>query len=163
MLDSVSFEKGQSKIHQLKALLYLLQEHLDRYNKDIASSYLNFPESKEEVSKIEKLVKNPQECILESILNIDQHLKDLVSKLVENFFKRKSQLLWSVHLTKNANNSLYYAIVLKDDTMDNRTSIFEFFEWYNKHKLDTFYPVYFQFVPLKLIDKINKISELNLK
>lgn len=165
ILDSTSTARD-SQVQQLKAILYLLQEHLERLKEEVDSSYELFDKigTKTKLAEqIEGLMNNPLESVLQSSTNIDQQVKELISKVVQGFFKSKTELLSSVHLTKNANNALYYSIVLKKDTIKNRTSVFEFFEWYNKLDINTRYPIYFQFVPVELIGKVNKISELNLE
>jgi hypothetical protein len=155
-----------SQVQQLKAILYLLQEHLERFKEEVGTSYELFEKIGKKTKlaeQIEGYLNNPLESIMQSSNSIEQQVKDLISKVVQGFFKSKAELLSSVHLTKNENNALYYSIVLKKDNLENRTSLFEFFEWYNKLDVNIRYPIYFQFVPVELIGKIKTISAINIQ
>jgi len=51
-------------------------------------------------------------------------------------------------------NDLHYSIVLKNDNIENRNKIFDFFDKFDLLDISNKYPVYFQFVPVELIEKI---------
>jgi hypothetical protein len=154
-----------SQIQQLKAILYLLREHLDHFE-EVENRFEPFDRGVEKMKpegRREGVLSDPLEDFLQSSSKIDQQVKDLIFVIVQGFFKSKADLISSVHLTKSANQALHFSIVLKEDNSANRMSIFEFFEWYNKLDINTRYPIHFQFVPAELMEKINKIRELNLE
>lgn len=163
--DITVTEQTDSSVKEIQSILYLLQESLERFKNEADRSYELFKigEKTPLTKHIEGFIKNPLKNVLESSANIDMQVKSLISRLVENFFISKSEILQKVVLTKNANNDLYYSIVLKQDTIENRESIFSFFEVYNQLDINYRYPVFFQFVPVELIGKINTDLELNLQ
>lgn len=57
-------------------------------------------------------------------------------------------------------NDLHYSIVLKDDNINIRTDFFSFLEKFDLMNISQKHPVYFQFIPEKLINKISYNEEI---
>lgn len=157
-------EQGDSTVKEIQSILYLLQESLERFKNEADRSYELFKIGTKTplTEEIEGFVKNPLKSVIQSSANIDKQVKGLISKLVEQFLISKGEIIQNVSLTKNSNNDLYYSVVLKSDTIENRAAIFSFFELYNQLDIYYRYPVFFQFVPVELLGKINSASEINL-
>jgi hypothetical protein len=160
-----STDQSGSSVKEIQSILYLLQESIERLKNEADRSYALFEVGTKTplTKKIEDFVKNPLKGIIESSSTIDIQVKSLISRLVEQFFISKNDILRNVFLTKNPTNDLHYSIVLKNDTIENRASIFLFFELYNQLDMYYRYPIFFQFVPEGLLDKINITSEINLQ
>ena len=153
------------RIKEIQSILFLLQESLERFKDEADRSYeLIKVGTKTPLAKqIEGYVKDPLKSVLKSSATIDHQVRGLISRLVEQFFISQKEIIQCVFFTKNTNNDLFYSISLKNDTIENRNSIFTFFELYNKLEIYSRYPIFFQFVPIELIGKINNTSEINLE
>ena len=84
-----------------------------------------------------------------------------VKCMAKTFFINNKSLIEKVLISYNTLNNLHYSIVLKDDNIDNRNAIFEFLNKYDLLDVSNEYPVYFQFVPIELAHRINRIEELS--
>ncbi len=80
--------------------------------------------------------------------------------MVKTYFKENNSIISSVYRSKTALNDLHYSIVLKEDNMENRNKIFQFFDNFDLLDISTKYPIYFQFVPVELTGKINYAEEI---
>jgi hypothetical protein len=71
-----------------------------------------------------------------------------------------------IQFAGRTNDDLHYSIVLNEDTMDNRSILFEFFNVYDSfeiqrgHPISEKYPVLFQFVPFSLIQNVHIKTEI---
>ncbi len=157
--------QSDSKVKEIQSILYLLQESLERLKDEADRSYELFKvgEKTPLTEHIERFLNDPLRGVIQSSSTIDKQVRGLISRIVEQFFVGKNELIRNVCLTKNANNDLHYSIVLKSDTIENRASIFEFFELYNKLDIYSRYPVFFQFVPIELMGEISSASEINIQ
>jgi hypothetical protein len=84
-----------------------------------------------------------------------------IKRMVRTFFVNNKSLIAKVLISYNTLNNLHYSIVLKDDNIENRSTIFEFLNRYDLLDLSNKYPVYFQFIPIELAHKINRIEEFS--
>jgi hypothetical protein len=84
-----------------------------------------------------------------------------IKGMVRTFFVNNKSLIAKVLISYNTLNNLHYSIVLKDDNIENRNTIFEFLNKYDLLDVSNKYPVYFQFIPIDLAYKINRIEELS--
>jgi hypothetical protein len=84
----------------------------------------------------------------------------IVKSMAKNFFNCNKPLIEKVLLSNTSLNHLHYSIVLKDDNIDNRNTIFDFLNRYDLLDMGNKYPVYFQFIPTELAHKINSIEEI---
>jgi hypothetical protein len=153
---------ADQKLEQLKAILYLLQTNLEEFKDEVDRSYelLKIGEMTQLTKKIEGTLSNPIDSISQVSANIDKQVKHIVDIFVQSFFRRNKALLSSAYRSKTSLNDLHYSIVLKEDNIDNRNKLFDFFDRYDLLEISSKYPVYFQFVPVELVGKINYSEEL---
>jgi hypothetical protein len=153
---------ADQKLEQLKAILYLLQTNLEEFKDEVDRSYelLKIGEMTQLTKKIEGTLSNPIDSISQVSANIDKQVKHIVDIFVQSFFRRNKALLSSAYRSKTSLNDLHYSIVLKEDSIDNRNKLFDFFDRYDLLEISSKYPVYFQFVPVELVGKINYSEEL---
>ena len=144
------------KVGQLKAILYLLQTNLEEFKDEVDRSYelLKVGEKTDLSKKIENTIEDPINSIFKLSSNIDDQIKEIVDRIVKAFLKHNSQVIQGAYRTKTSLNDLHYSIVLKNDNIENRNKIFDFFDKFDLLDISNKYPVYFQFVPVELIEKI---------
>lgn len=149
--------KADQKLEQLRAILYLLQSNLEEFKEDVDRSYelLQVGEFTYLTKKIDDTLANPTDGIFEIPENIDNQVKYILDKYVKSFLQINKTLIQSAYRSKTSLNDLHYSIVLQEDTMENRSKIFHFFEIYDLLDIATKYPIYFQFVPAELLNKVS--------
>lgn len=157
---NTKLEKDKS-IERIKAALYLLQEHLEDFKSEVDKSYalLKIGEVTGIAEEIKQKLDNPIAALLKTSSNIDGQITHIIEVFVKAFFRAHKELLSEVHRSKTSMNQLHYSIFLKNDTTENRSKIFDFLDIYDLMDFSTKYPVYFQFMPIELRDKI-KSSEI---
>lgn len=74
--------------------------------------------------------------------------------ILKIYFRAYSDLLESVHLTDASSSDLEFSIVLKDDTSENRATVFTILDDPTLIAHDSWQPVFFQFYPQRLKDQI---------
>jgi len=152
------------KVGQLKAILYLLQTNLEEFKEEVDRSYelLKIGEKTDLSKKLEDTLEDPINSIFKLSSNIDHQIKEIVDRIVKAFLKHNSSIIQSAYKTKTSLNDLHYSIVLNSDDIENRNKIFDFFDKFDLLDISTKYPVYFQFVPAELIDKILTCESIRL-
>lgn len=153
-----------NRVGQLKAILYLLQTNLEEFRDEVDRSYelLKIGERTDLSKKIEDTIDDPLTSIFKMTSNIDDQVKDIVDRIVKSFLKHNSEIIQNAFRTKTSMNDLHYSIVLKTDDINNRNKIFDFFDKFDLLEISKKYPVYFQFVPVELADKMLISESLNL-
>ena len=153
------------KVGQLKAILYLLQTNLEEFKDEVDRSYelLKVGEKTNLSKKIENTMEDPINSIFKLSSNVDNQIKEIVDRIVKAFLKHNSEIIQGAYRTKTSLNDLHYSIVLKKDDIGNRNKIFDFFDKFDLLDISSKYPVYFQFVPIELIDKILINEPVNLE
>lgn len=146
----------QKKEGQLKAILYLLQTQLEEYSSEVDKSYalLKVGEKTHLTKNIESTIDDPFGSMAKMTSDIDEKLRAIINDFAISFFKYKRNIISNVYKSSTSLNNLHYSIVLKQDNFKNRNSVFEFFDTYDLQEISTKYPVYFQFTPIELVDKI---------
>jgi hypothetical protein len=153
---------GEVKDKRLKAILYLLQERLEEFKREVDRSYelLSIGELTDLSKQIkESITSGPLSGIIDVSNDIDMKMKQLLDSFVVSFFKYRQDVIDTVLRCENSSHELYYAITLKEDDIDNRNKIFEFYDKYDLLDISNRYPIYFQFVPKELRKKI-KVGEM---
>lgn len=154
----------ESKISDLKAIHQLLQSHLKATLNEVDfSAQLLESGAKTSLSEsIENSLNNPIAAISQLNNSIDQNIKAFINKMVIGYLKQHANLINGAYRTKTTNDDLHYCIVLNDDTTENRCVLFDFFDQYEEIDFSSKFPVYFQFVPDYLINKISTSEKLSL-
>jgi len=165
MSDSVLDIKKDNKLGQLKAILYLLQTNLEEFKDEVDSSYelLKIGEKTSLSKKIEQKMDNPVKDIFEFSSKIDNQVNYILDKVIRGFLKKNSKLVDQAFKTKANQNDLHYSIVLKNDNLDNRNKLFSFLDNFDLMDISQKHPIYFQFIPKKLISKINYNEEIKFE
>ena len=156
------YANADQKLGQLKAILYLLQTNLEEFKDEVDRSYelLKIGEMTDLTKKIEGTLSNPMDSILNVSNNIDSQVKQIVDIFVKSFFRKNKAVVTSAFRSKTSLNDLHYSIVLNEDNIDNRNKIFDFYDKYDLLEIANKYPVYFQFIPVELINKLYYSEEL---
>lgn len=159
------YANADQKLGQLKAILYLLQTNLDEVKDEVDRSYelLKIGEMTDLTKKIEGALSNPMDSVFNISNNIDSQVKQIVDIFVKSFFRKNKAVVNSAYRSKTSLNDLHYSIVLKEDNIDNRNKIFDFFDKYDLLEIANRYPVYFQFIPVDLVNKLNYSEELKFQ
>ncbi|NMH28487.1 hypothetical protein [Flavobacterium silvaticum] len=147
---------------QLRAILVLFKSRLESYSQDASQSYelLKLGAKDKLAQDLEKTIKDPLGSLSDVTDEIDEKIKSIIDTLVRSFLTFKNDFILNAYKSNTSINNLYYSIVLKEDNIENRNAIFEFFEVYDLIDISTKYPVYFQFTPLSLVDNIKSKEEL---
>jgi len=134
-----------------------IQTMVNAYSEDLNTSIeLHKLGAKTELTaEIEKFLAQPLDGLYKLHTKLEEDIKSIIDIHIQQFLKSKSDLVHSAFRTKTEFNDLHYCIVLNEDTLDNRLDIFDFYNDYDLSALSDKFPVYIQFVPLYLIDKIN--------
>ncbi|NII27468.1 hypothetical protein HB364_20435 [Pseudoflavitalea sp. X16] len=155
---------AEQQLGELKGILYLLQSKLEEFKEEVDRSYelLQIGELTDLSKKIETTLSNPVDSVFHVSNNIDAQVKHIIDKFVNSFLRIKRPVITAAYRSKTSLNDLHYSIVLKEDNIDNRNTVFDFFDKYDLLDIASKYPVYFQFVPIELVEKINYSEELKL-
>jgi hypothetical protein len=155
---------AEQQLGQLKGILYLLQNKLEEFKEEVDRSYelLKIGELTDLSKKIESTLSNPVGSVFHVSNKIDDQVKHIIDKFVSSFLRIKKPYITAAYRSKTSLNDLHYSIVLKDDNIENRNKVFDFFDKYDLLDISSKYPVYFQFVPIELVEKINYSEELKL-
>jgi hypothetical protein len=153
------------KSGQLRAILYLLQTSLEEFKDEVDRSYelLKVGEKTKLSKSIENKLNDPISNIFDLSKNINARVNEIVHRMVRDFMAQNKAYVKKVFQTRASSNDLHYAIVLKNDTIENRAKFFEFFDAYDLLEISSTQQVYFQFMPLDLAGKIEIHEELKLK
>ena len=156
--------ENDSKLSQLKALLYLLQTNLEEFKDDVDASYelLKIGEKTELSRKLEKKIDNPIGEIFQFSNKIDLQVSQILDKIIKGYFQKNNNLIFKAFKTRKNITDLHYSIVLKSDNIENREVFFDFLNKLDLANINQKHNVYFQFIPAKLIDKINFSEELTI-
>ena len=106
---------------------------------------------------------NPVKDIFEFSSKIDNQVNYILDKVIRGFLKKNSKLVDQAFKTKANQNDLHYSIVLKNDNLDNRNKLFSFLDNFDLMDISQKHPIYFQFIPKKLISKINYNEEIKFE
>jgi len=92
----------------------------------------------------------------------NERVRETIHRYISGLFLAHRDLLEAVYLTDSADSQLLYSIVLKEDTFENRSTLFGILE---EMDIDSVYPgysVHFQFYPQGLKEKVQYVAALNL-
>jgi len=148
----------------LKAILYLLQNNLEEFGREVNSSYelLKLGEKTKLTEAIEHALNDPMGNINNISLEIDQQIKNMLDIFVGSFFNFKKEIVHSAYRNDDSGTNLTYYIVLKVDNYETRDSMFDFFDKYDEYEISYRYKIFFQFVPIEFESKIRAKHKLQL-
>lgn len=111
--------------------------------------------------QVEKLMQHPLQAFSDMSNEVDEKFYLIIESIAKSFFVYKKDLLSHVYKNNINSRGLHFSIVLKEDNFDNRNSIFEFFDTYDRVPFSSKFPIYFQFTPVELIEKLKIKNEIN--
>jgi hypothetical protein len=106
------------------------------------------------------ILNNPIDTMYNTKQSIDKTLIGCVNGLVTAYLKSKTDVVHKAVLVDGNINTLYYLISLKEDSLENRIVVNEFFEFYDDNSFSIHYPVYFQYVADKYMTSIKFKQEI---
>lgn len=147
----------------IRGALFLLEKELTDKLEDVqrSDSLIKIGEKTDLVNSIEALLKNPLDSLYNNHKQVSVLLKDLVNAVIMSYFRHCDNVIHSVYASKTNEHHLFYNIVLKEDSFENREHLLKFFEHYDLWAASQGCPVYFQFVPIELVDSIPNITRLD--
>jgi len=148
----------------IKGRLFVLQQALDDLKTDVDRSYaLNeIGEKTQIISMIENMIDNPYHAVFDMSENFDNFINNIIDRLVRSFLNENKRLIKKLYLAKTISNDLFYAIILEDDTFENRSSILRFYDVFYLLDISKKYPVGMQFVPSHLEHKLAEFKQITL-
>jgi hypothetical protein len=104
---------------------------------------------------LNKLVQDPLSHLIGFKNEINNSMSSIVILILTEYFKTKSNIIEKVYQCDNGNNNnMLFAIVLKEDTYENRTEIFSFLRDYKSSNLWEALPVSFQIIPANIEEQL---------
>lgn len=113
------------------------------------------------VSDFRKLIENPVSHFLKSKDSINKVISDIMTKIVGTYLGRNKDIVKHAFRTKiQSESALHFTIVLEEDSYENRGQLLSFLTNYKQFDNWESHPINFQFVPEKLISKIEVMNQL---
>lgn len=100
-------------------------------------------------SEWETFLSNPIDSMYATRKAIDTSLVNVINMMVATYLKSRIDLIAKAVWAETKNNTLHYCIFLKEDSLENRIIVNDFFDFYDEYALSETYPVYFQFISEK--------------
>jgi hypothetical protein len=149
--------KKSSRTKDLSLILELLGSNLESLldSVDVTKKVHKLGTKTELHQQIENVFKDPLKAVWEVSSKFDEQILLILNTIVESYFKKHNEIIHSVYKTKTSGNDLHFSVVLKEDSLENRNTLLTFFDRYDLTEYSKKYPIFFQFVPLELINKIN--------
>lgn len=107
---------------------------------------------------IHDAVTDPITANYNALTNIETIVRDFIHKVVCLFIEGHADLLG----TALYSGDLYYCLVLKEDTLKNRSIFNQFLLNMESEAYFERFPVYFQFIPPDLVEGFQHLSTLDL-
>jgi hypothetical protein len=156
--------KVDNNLGKLRGILFKLQLDLDEFKNEVDKSYalLEIGEKTNLSKKLEKTIENPIKDIFTFSNKIDNQVSFILDKIIREFFKSNKSVLNKAFKTREGLNDLHYSIVLNSDNIKNREIFFDFLNQLNLADISQTEKVYFQFIPLNLVDKVRFEEEISI-
>jgi hypothetical protein len=145
----------------LKALMQMVKDGLYRSADEVDDGQemlAHYGLKTSMVQFIEGFVSKPLDSTYASIKTLSDSLNNMVISLVETFFISHADKIERAFISDETESPLFFFVVLKDDTLENRSTINEFFSIYRNFEFANVFPAYIQFVSSQLANKINPIK-----
>lgn len=109
---------------------------------------------------IKAIFSAPVKSSYEALQSIEKSIRDMIHEQILEFLHSKHDLIQNVY--RVSANQLHYAIVLKEDTIDNEAEIIEFKMNYDETPVSQKIPVIFSFVDEELLEGAQIQEKLTL-
>ncbi len=155
-MEKVAISAKQEGVdQQIRGFLYQLELILEKLMAEVVKSNALYDVGTKTtlVKNIETTLKqNKVETLYGISENIDKQVVSCIDNILVRFFKTRISNISSVYKLKTPSKlDLYYLIVLKVDTIDNRQDIFSFLDEYDLETFANKYPVIFKFTKEDLL------------
>jgi len=141
----------------IQSILNGLSEMYREYGEEVETSKVLYEAGakNELVTRLESYLNDPLVQLNDLSIRVKEIAFDLINEVVKVFCKREQENFEAVLRTKsNIKNSLHYCFVLKHDTPANRNRVLSFLNSYERRDFSKEFPVYIQFLPKDLSEKI---------
>lgn len=137
-------------------ILKLLGNHIDDFKKsiDLTGLMSQLGSDTELGRQIKQMIEDPLNGINDNRKKIDAANHDIINLFVTNYLRNLDDIVEQAHLKVLPNSKLYYSIVLKEDTFENRLKISQFTTDYNNFEISDTYPVTLQITPLSVVSSV---------
>lgn len=141
----------------LAEMLKMFQRFLGQKSSEaeMGQNMLALGSKTELVQRFEDLMINPMNALLKSKNEIDKSMINAVDSFMRYYIAKtkEKKVIGSAFRRIERLNSLYYGIILVDDSFENREDVFSFLDFYNSLDFAQAVPVVFQFIPQELSNK----------
>lgn len=149
-------KKADRTSNDLSLILELLGSNLEGLldSVDLTKKLHKLGTKTELHQQIEKALKDPLQAAWDASLTVDKQFIVILEMIIKAFFNEHKNIVETVYKTKTTGNDLHFSVVLKEDKLENRNAVYEFFDSYETTEYSEKFPIYFQIVPPELISKI---------
>ena len=127
---------------------------------DHSTEMLSFGAETTYTQGVLSFLNDPLGALYKMSTDLDNKISEVVDRATKGYiYNQKKQVLKAAR-TDLSDNELHYCISLKKDTASNRMKFYKFFEFYSALEFSEKFPIYFQFVPIELWDKISVKEEI---
>lgn len=112
------------------------------------------------IQEFEQFLVNPIQNLIDIKKSIDINLVQIVDRFISLFITKsiEGHLITSAFRRAGSGNSLFYGIILEEDTFENRDKVLDFLSFYNTLEFADKIPVYFQFLSEDVKDTFKKVE-----
>lgn len=100
--------------------------------------------------RISDIMDKPLISSFDALQGIEIAIKDMLNKSVEDFLESNKKNIKKVYRLKHAGTVLHYSIILKDDDLHKRSTLYNFISDYKNTKISARFPIVFQSIPKEL-------------
>ena len=155
-------EPGKIKNDEFQEILEMVRDMMGELHHTASTSVvLNEIEVKDEwAENIKEVLQKPVITNFQALKSIETSIIDMIQARFKEFARSKSDLIEKAVLVSK--NSLHYAIVLKDDTIENEAEILEFKMDYDETPVANRFPLIISFPHLEHLEGANTAQEISL-
>lgn len=143
-------ESMDSRVHEILGILG--KHHADKAQgaKD-GQNFLQMGIKTEDAQYVESVLNNPVQFFIGNKKKSDGQMNTMLTLLLTAHLSKYKELIRTAYKTDLHSDDLHFCVNLKEDTIDNRILINDFFETY-RYMCDAECPLYIQFVSDKIVD-----------
>lgn len=163
-MDEAILHPQQEDVDQteFKQLLEMVRDMMGEWHKEASLSVelndLNI--SNEWADEIKELVSSPLKTSFDALQSLEKSILGMVHQQFVHFLKSKSSKIHKAFLV--AENRLHYAIVLKEDSIENEAAIIEFKMNYDEIPVSRKFPLLISFPDEDQLQGAKISEELNV-
>lgn len=158
-------EASISKIDKdIKLILDLLDNRIDDLKGEVALSSTLLDEGirTKLSSHIQHTIENPLSSLVEAKTHLQNTIQSISNEIIQKLLSTKVDLIEKAFRSNADRDGLQYAIVLKEDSEENRQEIFNLLNYYENTELGSHVEADIQFIPLELERDLYKTQPIDL-